>query len=221
MTFQHLSTISDNIIELFRNHTYEKYVLEIMNESKIIFPESYREITDQSHGECDFISIKNNEKFDAKLPFLPNQIEMLTTGKKHVPQIREWITEMHDEAADFNPIEIRDNPDYDIANTKLYIIMKNAIVSDKPDESIIFFLPYPMVLSISDSIFLQFTTDYLKAIYDRLQTDIDLCCRHIYVIYPASEKNQFAIRNLKSYRTEYLYYDKLEPYFSYEIVSCE
>lgn len=218
MTIQHLATLSDNIIELFRNHTYEKYVLDIMNKSSTVFPGTYCEVIEQAHGECDFIDIKEQIKYDAKLPFLSKQIQMLTSGENHAPMIREWILQMMDEASDYDPIAMRDNPDYDISNTKLYKIMKNAIEKDKPDENIIFFLPYPMVLSISDSTLLQFAGNYLSAIYNKLRTDINLNGREIFVIYPASKKNQFALRKLSSYYIEYINYNKFEPFFSYEIV---
>jgi hypothetical protein len=130
----------------------------------------------------------------------------------------EWIKIMQAEASDFNPLVIRNNKDYDIAETKLYQIMKEAILRDKVDEHIIFFLPYPISISISESIFLQFCTDYLKAIYNRLIDDICLNGRKIFAIYPASKKNQFALRDLSSYHTEFIICEELEKYFSFEMV---
>ena len=97
--------------------------------------------------------------------------------------------------------------------------MKDAIVRDKVDEHIIFFLPYPISLSVSDSIFLQFCTDYLKAIYNRLADDICLNGRKIFVIYPASEKNQFVLRDLSTYHIEFVFSGELEKYFSFEVVN--
>lgn len=186
MIIQNIASISNTIVELFQNHAYEKHVLEMMNLSKIVFPEVYEEVIIQSNGECDFIEKFSQTKYDAKLPFLQKQIQMLTSGQKHAPLIKEWITEMMNEASDYDPLAIRDNPSYNIASTKLYQIIKNAIEKDKPDENIIFFLPYPIVMSIDDSIFLQFAGNYLSAIYDRLKDDIDLINRKIYIIYPSS-----------------------------------
>lgn len=125
---------------------------------------------------------------------------------------------MQAEASDFDPLAIRNNKDYDITETKLYQIMKKAILRDRVDENIIFFLPYPISLSIGGSIFLQFCTDYLKAIYNRLTEDICLNGRKIFVIYPASEKNQFALRDLSTNHTEFIVCDELEKYFSFEVV---
>jgi hypothetical protein len=190
-----------------------------MKESQSVFPGEYEMVKEQSHGECDFIEVKSNTKYDTKLPFLKKELELLTDGKRHKPQIEEWINIMQSEASDFDPLAIRNNKDYDITETKLYQIMKEAILRDKVDEHIIFFLPYPITLSIKKSIYLQFCTDYLKAIYNRLIDDICLNRRKIFVIYPASEKNQFALRDLSTYHTEYIICSELEKYFSYEVVN--
>lgn len=218
MIINNTLTVSNDLIDLFRYHEYEHYVLYLMKESQSVFPGEYKMVKEQSHGECDFIEVNSNTKYDAKLPFLKNQLELLTDGKRHKPQIEEWIKIMQAEASDFDPWAIRNNKDYDITKTKLYQIMKEAIVRDKVDEHIIFFLPYPISLSISGSIFLQFCTDYLKAIYNRLTDDICLNGRKIFVIYPASEKNQFALRDLSTYHTEFIICNELEKYFSFEVV---
>jgi len=219
MVINNMLTVSNNLIDLFRNHEYEHYVLYLMKESQSVFPGEYEMVKEQSHGECDFIEVNSNTKYDAKLPFLKNQLELLTDGKRHKPQFEEWIKLMQAEASDFDPWAIRNNKDYDITETKLYQIMKEAILRDKLDEHIIFFLPYPISLSISGSIFLQFCTDYLKAIYNRLTDDICLNGRKIFVIYPASEKNKFTLRDLSTYYTEFIICGELEKYFSFEVVN--
>lgn len=218
MVIKNLFSFSDDFIQLFNHKNYEKYVLQIMNCSKKVFPETYIMIEEQSNGECDFINILTLEKYDAKLPFKKEQVSMLTNGNKHKPQVENWVRLMMEEAQEYNPVSIREDASYDIANTKLYKIMSNLISKDNMDENIIFFLPYPISLAIRDSIFLQLTTDYLRAIYERLMQDGYLCNRSIYAIYPASEKNQFAVRNLAEYGAEYIECKELGKYFSYEIV---
>ena len=192
-----------------------------MNISQHIFPEEYDIVEKQAHGECDFLGKSSNKKYDTKIPFEEKQIKLLTSGKRHGPQILEWIKQLQDEGADYNPLELRDNPSYDIANTRLYKVMKTLIERDKKDENIVFFLPYPMVLSIESSIFLQFCGDFLRAIYDRMIRDIDLSEREIFIIYPSSEKNKFVLRNLGNWRIEYIYYEKMEEYFTYEVVNIK
>ena len=81
------ATFSKDLIQLFRKE-YEKFVLEIMNSSKVVFPGRYKQVFEQSNGECDFIEEKTGKKFDAKLPFRKGQVELLTNGKKTCAQNR-------------------------------------------------------------------------------------------------------------------------------------
>jgi hypothetical protein len=219
MKLKHVFKISNDLLALFNKKNYEPIVLDIMNLSKITFPNTYSMVLDQSAGQCDFIDTITGEKFDAKLPFRKEQIQLLTDGKKHHPEFEKWIEEMHREAAEFNPVFIRNNPDY-IVNLKLYSIMKKQILRDKKDENIVFFLPYPISLSIKDSVFLQFTADYISTILDKIKEEIDLDDRNIYIIYLSSEKNHFVLRSTDdSYFKEYIYYGKVEKYFSHEVVN--
>lgn len=210
---------SKDLIKLFQKDCYEKHVLNIMNMSKIIFPFKYQEVKDQSNGECDYVCVGNGAKFDAKLPFRNYQVYNLVSSNDKRPNIEKWIKEMMDESSEFDPPKNREDPNFDIANTKLFLIMKDAIVADKPDENIIFFLPFPVVPTLKGSIIAELATDFLDAIYDRLDQNLDLLQRNIYVIYPIYEKNVFAVRQLGVHPIEYLYYDKMECYFTYEKVS--
>ena len=221
MRIKYVFSASNNLIELFNKKNYEQYVLDLMNLSKTVFPNTYSMVDDQSAGQCDYIDSAANEKYDAKLPFLSEQIKLLTDGIKHKPEILEWIKEMHDEAAQFSPHSIRDDPHH-IESTRLYNIMRNQILRDKKDENIIFFLPYPISLSFKDSMFLQSTSDYISLIFEKLKTKIDLIDRFIYTIYPSAEKNTFVLRcSNNSYYREYIYYDKMEKFFSYEVVDVD
>lgn len=219
MTFSHLFTVSTQFIKVFNKNVYENAVLDLMNQSERVFPYSYRRIEEQANGECDFVDTQSSAKFDAKLPFYASQIEMLTCGKRHKSEIEKWISEMQEEAADFNPRLIRDDPSYDITQTKLYLIMEDQIRKDKSDENIVFFIPFPITWTVMNSIYLQFASDYLRSIYDRLCKDINMDKREIYAIYPSSEKNTFVLRNLKNYVQEFIYYDGLNEYFTYELVN--
>ena len=66
--------------------------------------------------------------------------------------------------------------------------MASQIRNDKVDENIIFFLPYPMILSVRDSIFSQLSGNYFNSIYSTLVKNDEIGEREIFVIYPASEK---------------------------------
>lgn len=218
MKINHLFTVSKNLIELFNKNNYEKHVLEIMNNSKEFFPNSYIEVSNQSQGQCDYIDSITNEKYDAKLPFLPEQIRLLTDGKKHKPEIEKWIFELQKESAEFRPVAYRDNPQY-LENTKLYKIIKTQVLKDKEDENIVFFLPYPISIAIEDSFFLQSTGDFISLILNELKGKVKMVHRNIFIIYPSSKKNSFVLRSTSDvFHREYVTYEGMEKYFSYEIV---
>ena len=210
-------SISPKIIKLFQERNDEALVLSLMNSSTIVFPEEYEAVHDQSQGECDFIEKRSNTKFDAKLPFLPHQISMLTDGKKHGPQIQKWLEEMNAETVEFNPLRYREDSSYTVKDTRLYGIMKEAIIRDKVDENIIFFFPFPVVPTVHDPVFLDKTSNFLTKIYDALKEDCDLSQRSIYVIHPSIEKNIITLRNLSTKEIEYLECNALEEYISFDI----
>ena len=83
-------------------------------------------------------------------------------------------------------------------------------------------MPYPISLAFKDSVYLQIASDYISMIFDQLKTEINLNDRCIYIIYPSSEKNKFVLRySSNSYFKEYVDYDKMEKFFSYEVVGVD
>ena len=64
MKIYHEFTVSKNLIDLFRNHEYERYVLYMMEKSQKVFPGEYEMVKEQSHGECDFIEVNSNAQYD-------------------------------------------------------------------------------------------------------------------------------------------------------------
>ncbi len=64
--------IKENYKELLDKSIYELLLCEIMNESKIVFPDKYKQILEQSNGESDFVS-DSGEFLDAKLLFYSQQ----------------------------------------------------------------------------------------------------------------------------------------------------
>lgn len=98
-------------------------------------------------------------------PFREKHMRLLTDGKKHKPEIKKWLEILHSEACDFDPFYIRTNKEYDITKTQLYQIIEKAILRDKKDEHMIFFLPYPISVIDGENTILQNCTDYLKALY--------------------------------------------------------
>ena len=202
--------LSNDFLELFHKHKYEKYLLDIMNESKVVFPNDYEMVQEQSNGECDFIDCKTNEKFDAKIPFESKHMKMLAKGKKYNPDVRGWIEILRIEANEYAEGLIEEKS---ISELKLYNIIKKQVEKEKEDESIIFFLPYPISIDIEGSIFAQFFPNYFDAIGCQLKKDIDLKGRSIYAIYPSAEENKFVLRQIDSQKIEFIVCEELGDYF--------
>lgn len=219
MIIRHKVTVSNELIKLFRKEVYEHIVAEIMCLSEIVFPEEYCYKEQQPNGECDYVGLTSKKKYDAKLPFEPEQIKLLTDGKLHSPQIIEWLKQLYDEASDFDPLKIREDPSYCVASTKLYKIMRKQLIKDNPDENIIYFIPYPIVMySIYGTPFPNQTSNYLNMIYETMKKENVLLGRNLYVILPSSDKNIWALVDLEKRDPEFIEYDNIEKYISYEIV---
>lgn len=176
---------------------YEPIILKIMNDSKIVFPSNYSQITEQSHGEADFIDNWNKQKYDAKLLFENELCQLLS---------KEQYSDFVKEASNYfgvDYINIRDTgPD----NEPLYIEMKKRIESLKPDEHGILFLPLPVLLCSPDSIFSDICSDQIDWFFSEMKTK-----KTVYFIGMTIEQ-YIVIKKLGSYsRTEYLannYFDK-------------
>lgn len=213
--------LADNILELLQSGKYERYVCDLMNLSKEVFPCTYHRVEVQSNGESDFADTCGR-KYDAKLPFTTEQMKLLTSGKGHGPLVSEWIQKLQEEMAEYDLPSLR-NESLDVTETKLYKIMKERIEKDKADENIIFFFPFPLALSVRGSFALQGACDLFGLIYEKLEGEdkIDLLGRSIYLIYPSNEENCFEIRNLGVNSREWVEYDELEKYFTYELLEEE
>ena len=103
-----------------------------------------------------------------------------------------------------------------IENLKLYQIMYNQLKRLKSDESIVFFIPFPINLDGSSRIYNQFATDILSLIYKTLKKNDTVKSRQIYAIYPCLE-NEIVIRLLNKNQREYFKNDTLEEYINYII----
>ena len=210
--------ISNKIISLFQHKRYEKYVLDMMNLSKKVFPGEYREIVKQSNGEADYYEIVSNKIFDAKLPFNQAQIELLTDGEKHKPNVLMWLSILYEESTHMDIQAIRNN-EYDIKQNKLYSIMYDAIKDEmKNDENIVFFIPFPIGHVLDGA--LSETSDCLDEIYEALKKEKELnylLNRDIYLICPTGiSSDSFILRNIGGRIREKIEYTELEEFFKYE-----
>ncbi len=224
MNIRHKIIVSNDIIKLFstnkdKSKEYERRVNDIINLSKDVFPEKFKYNEKQSRGECDYVGLASGKKYDAKIPFESKQIRLLTDGKLQSPQINEWLKQLSDEASDFSPLKLREDPNYSVTSTKLYKIMREQLLKDKPDEDIIYFIPFPIVIYFADGTqFLNQASNYLNIIYETMKNENILLNRKIYVILPSSEKNIWTLVDLEKRIVEFIEYSNLEEYISYEMM---
>ncbi len=198
-TFQEYITTTDNFRTILQGGVYEEILLSLMNESKTLFPNSYRHIKNQSNGECDFVDEKTKEKYDAKIALSTKQCEAIC---KRENNLEEWLYSMLEEIEEFSR-KIREGTfEEGIDNLALYKIIENEIQTDKADENIIFFIPFTIIEESSDMIFSQFAYDILTAIYDELSNKNIIGNRKIYVFY-FGVANEIVLRSLDTNRREY------------------
>lgn len=207
------SSISNDFKTLMKSGNYEKIVLDFMNVSKDIFPGKYIHLTEQSHGECDFVDEKTSEKFDAKFPLNNKQGKIIGSDKGNVGSLP---IELYTEAVEFS--HCFNSQRKKICDLQLYKIMNSIIAKSKNDENIIFFIPYPIVMDF-EKFPLVGVQDILKKIYRELNAIHDLTKRDIFAIY-VSFDNKAVLRNLKTDSREYLPCPELNKYVNYTIEHC-
>ena len=208
---QTMVAIDDSFRELIKNQNYERYVLAIINKSQEIFQDiEFRYIENQSHGESDFQD-SNGQYYDAKLLFDKKQGQLLGDSKN---KFADWIHELSNEKIEFGRY-IKERGVYSVACTRLYQIMKERLASVKPDENAIFFIPFPIVNEYKDSLFIQCTTDFLQAVYDKLVEDEMVGNRKVYFIYPSGDAHEYVLRD-NNRRREDIKCEELDNFISFE-----
>lgn len=211
VTSMTIAAIDESFRNLIKAQNYELYVMKIISRSKLIFSGvSFERIADQSHGESDFID-SNGQFYDAKLLFDKKQGALIGDKKNEITQ---WLQVMLDEKTEFgNVIHQRDLSL--ITKTKLYQITEKRLSSVKPNEHVIFFIPFPIVDEYKDSVFLQFATDFLQAVYNALVRNNLVGDRKVYFIYPSVQTHKYVLRDDKSHR-EYIVCEELDDFIRYE-----
>lgn len=209
------SSIDVRFGDLLKSSNYEALVGRLMNKSKVVFPHSYIHQEEQSSGQCDYIDSITGEKFDAKLPLSRKDGKQIGSIKGNVGNFSKI---MYQEAAEFRlrPEKMASH-DTLVRNLSLYQIMKELITKTNPDEHVVFFIPYPIVMDFTDFP-LSGIVDILKAIYRLLCKELDFGEKQIYAIYVAYDK-KVVLRNLGKDKREYIEFDELWQFVNYEVVS--
>lgn len=202
---------ADGFRDILKKQQYEKLVLAVLNRSHIIpnIPLEYNE--EQAHGECDFID-SIGTKYEVKLLLDSKQGGLIGERKN---DIIEWIDNMIEECSEFANCIIQRDLSI-ITDTKLYKIMRERLQSIEKDEVAILFIPFPIVQDFSESVFMQFTTDYLQAIYEKLKTENAFSCGNVFFLYPCSEKEKIVLRNANTREREYITAPEIVEYISFD-----
>lgn len=208
---QTIASVDKSFRSLIQTGNYEKYVHAIINRSEVIFRSlRFETIKKQSHGESDFID-NNGQKYDAKLLFDKRQGALVGDPRN---ELTEWLEEMLNEKTEFSKC-IKQRDLSTIVNTKLYSIMKERLKTVKLDEHAILFIPFPIVDEYKGSVFLQFATDFLQAVYNRLRAEGKIGSRRVYFIYPSGDPHEYVLRDENHHR-EYIQCKELEDFISYD-----
>lgn len=214
IAYRRIMTSSEGFRDILKRQQYELLVLDILNKSvKMIRNLPLRRIDKQSNNEPDFLDTADN-KYDVKLLIDKKQGEYIGNRKNDIIQ---WINSMMDESSEFSEYIYR-HEQFELTTTKLYIVMKEKLNSLKEDETGILFCPYPIVNDSKYHVFLQLATDFLQAVYDKLESDGYVKCKGVYFLYPSMEKNVVCLRNGKSGIREFIESRELGKYISYDTV---
>lgn len=204
-------TIDKSFRSLIQSQNYEKYVLTIINKSVEIFSNlKFTCIENQSHGESDFVD-NRGQFYDAKLLFDKKQGALIEDPNN---EITKWLQVMLDEKTEFG--ECIKNRDLSfVPGTRLYKVMEVRLASVKPEENAILFIPFPIVDEYKGSFFLQFTTDFLQAVYQRLFDEGLVGDRKLYFIYPSGDPHEYVLRDAELKR-EYITCEELDDFIQFE-----
>ncbi len=208
---QTLVTIDKSFRSLIQKQNYEKYVLDIINKSQVVFHSlPFTHIADQAHGESDFIDSKGLH-YDAKLLFDKKQGALIGEPKN---DLNDWLRVMLDEKIEFGESIMKRDLSF-LPTTRLYLVMKERMASVEADENAIFSIPFPIVDEYKGSIFLQHTTDFLQAVYQQLVDDYLVGNRLVFFIYPSEDPHEYVLRDADG-RREYITCEELDDFIKYE-----
>lgn len=204
--------IYDNYKELLSKDIYEPIIENIMNLSKIIFPEKYKIIKNQSHGESDYMSTSGN-LYDAKILFYEEQCESLAINKD---ELSSFIESIQKETEDiYNAIMNKSKEE--VKECIFYKEMLKEINKANYGENIILFLPYAFTLELEESITSYLSSDIFSYIFNILIKETDLLQdNEIFMIYPNYE-NKIIVKNLNTKKIEFIESDLLNRYITFSI----
>lgn len=196
--------------------TYEPIVLQLMNQSKTVFPEEYSHVKEQPHGESDFVS-DSGIKFDAKLLFSTEQCKYLAKGDEN---LIDWMRSLRQELWQVSEMLLNRNFDK-LHTTRLYKEMLRRLPNKDVAENIIYFTPYPIVPAFEKSVYAQFASDIISITYNTLVTKNPerFINKSNYIIYPTSDTKKIVLRMLGEDKKEYTPIEPLLEHIRYGFIN--
>ncbi|MEE3343480.1 MAG: hypothetical protein VZS44_05270 [Bacilli bacterium] len=196
--------------DLINKNIYENIILDIMNESDVVFPGKYKHINEQSNGESDFISMDDMELLEAKTIFPRKQCESLSLG-----DLKEFYEIIVSETNDV--FESLMNKKDNLNSTMLYKELVKAFKKIKPKENAIIFIPFPFTLEIEESLSSLFASDiFSQIIFEIKKENANFFREHnVYLIYPNLE-NKIILKSLTTGKVEYLKGNQISNYIYVE-----
>ena len=214
MELKKIAVISDEFKEFIQSGNYEVSILKLMNQSRIVFPNTYIRNEIQSSSECDFVDTITAEKYEAKLPFDKREGILICSNKGN---LKDWLVYMMDEEAEFGELIIEKRGQHSVTELKLYKTLVKRLKTVQESENAIFFFPYPITLDMDpyDSFsMLQFCSDILDSVFRELKKNGLVGNRKVYAIYPSLDE-KMVLRCLNDNKREYLSSIDAEKYFKY------
>lgn len=208
--------ISDHYTELLNKDRYEPVVLEIMNDSEMVFPDQYRRILNQSHGESDYRNINTGQMIDAKLLFKEKQCYMLSQGKD---KLQKWLNSLKAEVEELFEAIKSDNK-RELNTSMLYFEMTQRLRSIKQDEDVVLFMPYPLAVGYKNGTISYLNVNIFQVLFDDMKKNCPeiVLGKRVYVIYPSLD-DRIILSELtaENGQNEYLVSGALAEYVSMEI----
>lgn len=192
---------------LTRGNKYEDYVLEIMNLSSNVFPNSYKKIEPQSNGEPDFEDLSNGDAFDAKLVVDEGQCRALC-GNNDFPTFFQDISSQNNDI--YDSIVAGDNKEISLVN----ILEKQLNKDSTQDKNIVFFFTFPIGAGFATSIASALVQNYLTFLFSKIQHLAN--GRRIIGICPTFD-GYYEIREMGCDYSEFVEYHNLDKYFKWYI----
>lgn len=196
---------------------YEKIILDLLNNSKLVFKGKFKYNEKQDNGECDYIS-NFGEHLDAKILFdeiickeIDNIKHQIKSNKSNSQQQCKQITyyNLINKIFDYVNVNLVLERDSRFRNTVLYKEMKKRISKLKDDENGVLVFPFPIISSIHLNFGL---STIFSAIYSSIVDDNEDIKKHIIYLITMEMSGSAILENLNNGEVENISNLKLNEY---------